>query len=174
MLALRHTGICSRDLHPLSFRRLSEVNTPTFKLLCKLNECRTVSHGLEVLYVYGLLALIPGISPATLKLSSQMLHYWVSFATSLDPNDGKGEQRALTIFSVILYTCNFWYPGPTWPQYTPTEQVRLRFSYLPTLSYSSSCIETDRTARGQRACHSSMHLFQEQVSLLTLTASGQL
>ena len=51
-----------------------------------------VSHGAEVPYVYGL-PTITG-SPGA-KLSTQMIDYWVSFATGLDPNDGQGSQRKL-------------------------------------------------------------------------------
>lgn len=51
-----------------------------------------VSHGLEVLYVYGAVDLLPA-SPSTIKLSGQMIDYWISFATSLDPNDGHGSDR---------------------------------------------------------------------------------
>ncbi|KAG6864762.1 hypothetical protein C0991_007288, partial [Blastosporella zonata] len=46
-----------------------------------------VSHGSEVSYVYGA-PTTPTVS--SLTLSSIMIEYWVSFATSLDPNDGKG------------------------------------------------------------------------------------
>lgn len=37
-----------------------------------------------------------------------MVDYWVSFATSLDPNDGLGMSR------------------PFWPQYTPEDEVLLQ------------------------------------------------
>lgn len=50
----------------------------------------TVSHGSEVFFVYG---APPDSSADALRLSSLMIDYWVSFATSLDPNDGKGLQR---------------------------------------------------------------------------------
>jgi carboxylesterase type B len=50
----------------------------------------SVSHGSEVNYVYG----IPDDqSASSLRISELMIDYWVSFATSLDPNDGKGLQR---------------------------------------------------------------------------------
>lgn len=32
-------------------------------------------------------------SPAAQRLSTMMIDYWVSFATSLDPNDGRGSRR---------------------------------------------------------------------------------
>ncbi|KAL5518415.1 hypothetical protein ACEPAH_97 [Sanghuangporus vaninii] len=45
-----------------------------------------VTHGAEVVYVYG----APQNGPASISLSRSMIDYWVSFATSLDPNDGRG------------------------------------------------------------------------------------
>ncbi|KAE9397229.1 esterase 1 [Gymnopus androsaceus JB14] len=66
-----------------------------------------VSHGSEILYVYG------GVENPTESdsvLSTAMIDYWVSFATSLDPNDGKGSTR------------------PTWEQYTPQNQVVIQLN----------------------------------------------
>ncbi|KAF9452094.1 extracellular triacylglycerol lipase precursor [Macrolepiota fuliginosa MF-IS2] len=60
-----------------------------------------ISHGSEVLYVYG---APQDTSPSSLKISALMIDYWVSFATSLNPNDGKGLQR------------------PVWEQYTPSNE----------------------------------------------------
>ncbi|KAK0484493.1 extracellular triacylglycerol lipase precursor [Armillaria novae-zelandiae] len=48
---------------------------------------------------------------ATAKsLSVMMMDYWVSFATSLNPNDGLGSER------------------PLWPQYMPNQQVLLQLN----------------------------------------------
>ncbi|KAK0194651.1 Alpha/Beta hydrolase protein [Armillaria mellea] len=56
----------------------------------------------------------PGFSmnePASsILLSEMMMDYWVSFATSLDPNDGLGTSR------------------PFWPQYTPENEVLLQLN----------------------------------------------
>ncbi|OSD02364.1 esterase 1 [Trametes coccinea BRFM310] len=57
-------------------------------------------HCLELGYVFGQ----PGSEPAR-TLSAVMKDYWISFATSLNPNDGKGNSR------------------PTWTQYMPLNQV---------------------------------------------------
>ncbi|KAF8893075.1 Alpha/Beta hydrolase protein [Infundibulicybe gibba] len=62
-----------------------------------------VSHGSDVAFVYG---DVPNPTPSASKLSSMMMDYWISFATSLDPNDGLGNGR------------------PIWSQYTPKNQVR--------------------------------------------------
>ncbi|KAH9890363.1 esterase 1 [Cubamyces lactineus] len=67
------------------------------------NPAQGVAHGSELSYVFGQ----PGNEPAT-TLSSIMKDYWISFATSLDPNDGKGNSR------------------PTWPQYSPSNQVLMQ------------------------------------------------
>ncbi|KAF7762435.1 CAZyme family CE10 [Agaricus bisporus var. burnettii] len=51
-----------------------------------------VAHSDEVTYVYG----VPNDpSPSSHSLSKVMMDYWISFATSLDPNDGKGDERPL-------------------------------------------------------------------------------
>ncbi|KAJ7912062.1 esterase 1, partial [Mycena leptocephala] len=57
-----------------------------------------VFHSLDVYYVYGGLAPLGGSVPA-MRLGGQMMDYWISFATSLDPNDGMGSDR------------------PNWPEY---------------------------------------------------------
>lgn len=51
---------------------------------------RSVSHGTEVPFVYG---GPPDNSTSAIALSRIMIDYWVSFATSLDPNDGRGIPR---------------------------------------------------------------------------------
>ncbi|KAJ7096417.1 esterase 1 [Mycena epipterygia] len=53
-----------------------------------------VYHGLELYYVYGVLPEIDAL-PDSVILGTQMMDYWISFATSLDPNDGRGSQRPL-------------------------------------------------------------------------------
>ncbi|KAJ7178115.1 esterase 1 [Mycena filopes] len=52
-----------------------------------------VYHGSEVRFVYG--AVSPMASNSDYKLSRVMLDYWLSFANSLDPNDGLGVSRPL-------------------------------------------------------------------------------
>lgn len=49
-----------------------------------------VSHGSEVNFVFGNVA---DPAPGSQALSTVMIDYWVSFATSLDPNDGRGTRR---------------------------------------------------------------------------------
>ncbi|KAG7445246.1 esterase 1 [Guyanagaster necrorhizus] len=66
-----------------------------------------VPHGSEVPFVYGALGSLNQTASAN-ALSIMMIDYWVSFATSLDPNDGHGTSR------------------PTWPQYTPSRQVLMQ------------------------------------------------
>ncbi|CAK5277034.1 unnamed protein product [Mycena citricolor] len=57
-----------------------------------------VDHGAEVNYVLGGLN---DTTPSAVQLSRVMMDYWISFATSLTPNDGIGSQR------------------PEWTQFTP-------------------------------------------------------
>jgi acetylcholinesterase len=66
-----------------------------------------VSHGSEVFFVYG---APPDQSPSAIALSRTMIDYWVSFATSLTPNDGKG------------------LPRPQWPEYTSQNQVLIQLN----------------------------------------------
>ena len=62
-----------------------------------------VSHGSEVFFVYG---APPDTSASALNLSRIMIDYWVSFATSLDPNDGHGSPRKCLIDRNIPSSCN--------------------------------------------------------------------
>ncbi|KAJ4485323.1 esterase 1 [Lentinula aciculospora] len=66
-----------------------------------------VTHGTEVTFVYG---APPNATASAISISTAMIDYWVSFATSLDPNDGKGVAR------------------PTWEQYTPQNQVLIQLN----------------------------------------------
>ncbi|KAF4602971.1 hypothetical protein EYR38_003375 [Pleurotus pulmonarius] len=64
-----------------------------------------VAHLAELPYIFGTID-----TPSYAKeLSSLMIDYWVSFATSLDPNDGKGLRR------------------PVWPELTRRNQVLIEF-----------------------------------------------
>ncbi|KAK0460661.1 extracellular triacylglycerol lipase precursor [Desarmillaria tabescens] len=68
-----------------------------------------VPHASEIDFVYG--KLNSSSEPASsMLLSEMMIDYWVSFATSLDPNDGLGTSR------------------PSWPQYTPENEVLLQLN----------------------------------------------
>ena len=71
-------------IHPL------EACLNLFISIARPEALKTVSHGSEVPYVYG--APLDESASAT-SLSSIMIDYWVSFATSLDPNDGRGNPR---------------------------------------------------------------------------------
>ncbi|KAK0499005.1 extracellular triacylglycerol lipase precursor [Armillaria luteobubalina] len=68
-----------------------------------------VTHGTELPFVFGIVGSLDQSAAANV-LSIAMIDYWVSFATSLDPNDGHGS------------------PRPTWPQYTPKQQVLLQLN----------------------------------------------
>ena len=102
--ASSRSATCSQ-IHSRRFLRTSEVS---FCLLNKFYQDKvdldgTVVHGSEISYVYGNCV---SRTLATQALCLNMINYWVSFATSLDPNDGKGGAR------------------PAWPQYTPQTQVQ--------------------------------------------------
>ncbi|RXW11248.1 hypothetical protein EST38_g14607 [Candolleomyces aberdarensis] len=79
-----------------------------------------VLHSSEIQFVFG---QIPPTSPDSLppylppygsvdeaarNISTIMMDYWISFAVTLNPNDGKGIQR------------------PHWPQYTPAKKVLMQ------------------------------------------------
>ncbi|OBZ70961.1 hypothetical protein A0H81_09027 [Grifola frondosa] len=67
-----------------------------------------VTHAVEIPYVYGS-PFINGPMPAS-NLSLAMMDYWISFAVSLDPNDGRGSSRL------------------HWLQYKPDRQVLLQLN----------------------------------------------
>jgi len=52
-----------------------------------------VYHGSEILYLFANLSTIA--PPNVVNLSRNMLDYWISFAVSLTPNDGKGSSSGL-------------------------------------------------------------------------------
>jgi len=51
---------------------------------------KSVGHSAEIDYVFNTLV---NKTPAALSLSENMQDYWISFATSLDPNDNHGNTR---------------------------------------------------------------------------------
>ncbi|KAF8635710.1 hypothetical protein AX15_000333 [Amanita polypyramis BW_CC] len=66
-----------------------------------------VPHGSEIYFVYG----APRNKTASaVQLSRIMMDYWISFATSLDPNDGHGV------------------PRPHWKQYTSQHQTLMQLN----------------------------------------------
>ncbi|KAI0742345.1 extracellular triacylglycerol lipase precursor [Daedaleopsis nitida] len=70
-----------------------------------------VAHTSELPFVYGLTALTSPDAGEQL-LSQAILDYWISFAVSLTPNDGKGVPRTI------------------WPEYRHDNQVLLQFDTL--------------------------------------------
>jgi carboxylesterase type B len=52
-----------------------------------------VFHGVELPYIFG--GLAKSGPPKVARLSRAMLDYWISFAVSLTPNDGKGTSSML-------------------------------------------------------------------------------
>ncbi|KAJ7788418.1 esterase 1 [Mycena olivaceomarginata] len=68
-----------------------------------------VTHTADLLYVFGLNTVF-GRPPSAVRLGTQMIDYWLSFATSLDPNDGLGSSR------------------PEWSEYTSNHKAILEFT----------------------------------------------
>ncbi|KAJ7507037.1 extracellular triacylglycerol lipase precursor [Mycena galericulata] len=66
-----------------------------------------VFHSAEIYYVYG---APNNTAPSAILLSRIMTDYWVSFATSLTPNDGLGV------------------PRPEWTQFTPEDKVVIQLN----------------------------------------------
>lgn len=62
--------------------------------------CTKVSHGSEIVFVYG---APPNANASATGLSEAMIEYWVSFATSLDPNDGKGISREQDLVKELVH-----------------------------------------------------------------------
>ncbi|KAF5372524.1 hypothetical protein D9758_005270 [Tetrapyrgos nigripes] len=72
-----------------------------------------VTHSSEIFYVFGTLADRPEVNevtPTAAKLSEMMMDYWISFANTLNPNDGKGSTR------------------PNWPKYTAIRQQMMQLN----------------------------------------------
>ncbi|KAK0450541.1 triacylglycerol lipase 3 [Desarmillaria tabescens] len=87
------------------FTQNSSSNPPSMEV--NIIPPELVPHEAELDFVYG--SLEPSIEPASsILLGETMVEYWISFATSLDPNDGLGISR------------------PIWPQYTPENEVLLQ------------------------------------------------
>ena len=89
--------------HSLLMTHPLEVCLDLFISIACLDTLITVSHGSEVFFVYG---APPDKSASALNLSRIMIDYWVSFATSLDPNDGLGTPRKCLIDHSTLASCN--------------------------------------------------------------------
>ena len=88
---------------------------------CRPDILIKVSHSSEAYFVYG---VPPEQSVSAINLSTIMIDYWVSFATSLDPNDGHGNpRRCLIDHSTLLLVVIRVLLGPQWHQYTPQNQV---------------------------------------------------
>ncbi|KAJ7074994.1 Alpha/Beta hydrolase protein [Mycena belliarum] len=68
-----------------------------------------VFHAVDENYLFGRLAAENG-SAAALHLAEVIIDYWLSFTTSLDPNDGLGAKR------------------PHWPEYTSETQVLMQLN----------------------------------------------
>ena len=62
-----------------------------------------VTHTLEIPYVYGEPALTSP-NPSVRLLSEAMVDYWISFAVSLTPNDGKGVNSACSPYAHLHAT----------------------------------------------------------------------
>ena len=59
-----------------------------------------VFHSVELNYLFG--GLAKSGPPKVARLSRAMLDYWISFAVSLTPNDGKGTNSTLRYASISL------------------------------------------------------------------------
>lgn len=106
----------SRSLHLTTEVRLS----PSRKF--NAHHGVSVAHGSDVPYVYGDPA---DQSPASIFLSDVIIDYWVSFATSLTPNDGHGvvpRASPASYLALSLTSCRFT-QGPNGPSSHP----RIRF-----------------------------------------------
>ena len=96
-----------------------------------------VSHGDELTYVFGepLQQLLASV------LSKNMMDYWISFATNLDPNDQFGNaSRTLRTFcpdtSQATLTLSFSVKGPVWAQYNSSYESEVRMFCLVFYCYS--------------------------------------
>lgn len=77
-----------------------------------------VFHSAEIPLVYG---QPQEPTPSALTLSNMMVDYWISFAATLTPNDGRGGQRMSPSRASAFITNTA--EGATWNQFTPQSQV---------------------------------------------------
>ncbi len=67
-------------------------------------------------------------TPSTIALSSTMQDYWISFAVTLNPNDGKGNKSEYPLWylfnSLTIGIIFAMLTGPQWLKYKTPEQVR--------------------------------------------------
>jgi hypothetical protein len=63
-----------------------------------------------------------------------MIDYWVSFATSLDPNDGRGNPRNCFYLIAVTRSLTTCVLGPNWAQYTPDNEVCFLFNICSNIS----------------------------------------
>jgi len=78
-----------------------------------------VFHGSELSYLFVNLSTIA--PPNIANLSRNMREYWISFAVSLTPNDGKGSSSALRCASIFVFLPLTLYLGPHWETYKKTK-----------------------------------------------------
>jgi acetylcholinesterase len=89
---------------------------------------RIVHHAAELPYIFG---PTPGLTtfptpPGLSTLSPIMQDYWLSFVSTLNPNDGKGSTRSSNRNSrPLLELTPLAFVGPTWPLYTQPGLQRL-------------------------------------------------
>ena len=62
-----------------------------------------VSHAAELFNVYGQSVIVPHVDVDFSDVP--MMDYWISFATSLDPNDGRGEPREPLLVAFSQWIC---------------------------------------------------------------------
>jgi hypothetical protein len=79
------------------------------------NPALGVLHTSEIPYIFGNLSTTT--SPKVANLSSMMLDYWISFAVSLTPNDGKGASSAFGCISISVFLPLILHLGPYWETY---------------------------------------------------------
>ena len=78
-----------------------------------------VFHTAELPYLFGNVSTTA--PPKVANLSRMMLDYWISFAVSLTPNDGKGTISALRSASVLMLSPLTLHLGPHWGRYEKTK-----------------------------------------------------
>ncbi|KAJ2932843.1 hypothetical protein H1R20_g4252, partial [Candolleomyces eurysporus] len=152
----RHSSIIGDIVFDAPRRMLSEVaakaGVKSYGYLFthpQPNPSSGVTHGSEIRFVFGQVpptspdGLPPYLPPygsadeAARNLSKIMMDYWISFAVTLNPNDGKGIQR------------------PHWPQYTPEKKVLMQLR-----GGNTTVIQDDYRKEGIAFLHANAALLQ--------------
>ena len=103
-------------------------------------------HGVEILYLF--VNTNTTGRPNVANLRRKMLDYWISFAVSLTPNDGKGSSSALRCASISVLLPLILHLGPHWETYKKNKVWLNAFMFGKCSTWYRRCWSLTATVRG--------------------------